>query len=367
MFSAECNRGILFNHLPKLLIIALKVIKSDSDLLVKMVREIKNDPNITHDHQFFRKFRNNNLDMDSVVSYLGSGFLERTQALCRGIEPAHMGAWAYVKEAIDGYRHGWKDSHGLAQYWSFLDAHFDLEYQFLKQNAQIYDIENIAPYIRQWLLVHNFEAESPTVQSNYEYIIHMVMYWGALFELYLELDSESQEHSILSKCLPNSMPNSKGIMFHPSGELLLQNVKQGWAEDRYQKRDIKWSKLFDDILRAQHSDPDLFTKIDIVDPELQTIKQRFYRWRKGGLISLDEARRFLVILRYPYATTDGVFTLNSILFVNIFTHIQVELLNTKIAPNKIVRAFAQYPIFKVEVRKRYEQFITTGQLEAPLE
>ncbi|MGC9460224.1 hypothetical protein [Vibrio genomosp. F10] len=364
MFNAECNRGILFNHLPKLLLIASKVVESDSDLLVKMARGIKNDSNITHDHQFFRKFRTNGLDVDSVVSYFGSSFVERAQALSSGIEPAHIGAWVCVKGTIDGYRNGWQESHELAKYWSFLDAHFDLEYQFIKQNAQTNSVESLAPYLREWFLVHKFEAESPTVQSIYEYIIHMVMYWGALFELYLELDSESQEHSILSKCLPNSMPNSKGIMFYPSGELLLQNVKQGWANDRYQKSDIKWSELYRDVLKAQHDDPDLAIEIDTVDPDLQAIKKRFDLWRKGRPITLENARCFLSILRCPYAKTEHAFTLNSILFVNLFTHVQVELLNAKIAPDKIVEAFKQYPSFKMLVRKRYDQFVITGQLEA---
>lgn len=365
MYDKFTNSGLLFNHLPKLVLIATKAIKSESDLLVKLAREVKNDPNITHDHQFFRQFRAEGLDIDKFAKYFGQKYVLQTQEQLSEVNPDHLGAWFQVKQIVKGFKQSFDPTNALGSYWLFLESHTEVEHSFIKKNYGKDSFDQIIAYLNDWLLVDRFCPTKPTTLQSTQYLIHMVMYWGALYELLLEEYSGSVEHSILKKCLP--LVDKKKKFVYSSG-IFLNNVKRGWAKEQYSKENIQWTVLQRDIIQSQRNDPDLVGRLseisiyDDIDPDLTAIKQRFTRWRKGDFLSIDDVRTNIAVLRSTYKQTENILTLDIIIFINLFTHIQKELLSSGASEQTIVDTFERYAEFKSIVERRYSNFKCTGNL-----
>lgn len=365
MYDQFTNSGLLFNQLPKLVLTATKAIKSESDLLVKVARGVKNDPSITHDHQFFRLFRAEGMDIDRFTKYFGQDHASLMLEQISDINPAHLGAWFQVKQIVKGFKTSFDPTNDLGSYWLFLESHTEVEHCFIKKHYGTDSFDQITVYLNDWLLVDTFCPTKPTKLQATHYLIHMVMYWGALYELFLEEYCGSVEHSILKKCLP--LVDKKKKLVHSSG-IFLNNVKEGWAKERYSKKNIKWTELQRDIIRAQLNDPDLVGRLsetsiyDDIDPDLNAIKQRFTRWRKGGFLSVEDVRTDIAVLRATYKQTENMLTLDIIIFINLFTHIQEELISSGISEQAVVDTFARYTEFKSTVERRYSSFKCTGNL-----
>ncbi|MGF1708893.1 hypothetical protein [Enterovibrio baiacu] len=370
MLDEYTNAGLLFNQFPKLLLTSTKAVKSESDLLVKMARIVRQDESITHDHQFFRNFRNEGFNDESFFQYFGAEWREKFEHFSEGVEPAHTYAWFHVKTTIAAFKNGFGSAGELKYFWPFIDAHTEVEHQFVKENYGSDDLSNIPPYLKKWLLVERINLSEPSLEEGATYLIHMVMYWGALFELFLETDTNSTEHSILDLCLPSY--DSKKEMLSPSTEAVLIAVKKGWAKKQYAQSDMKWKKLYQDIKCAQMKDPhkDLneplveeFPQM-LVDPDVDGMKKRFDRWRNGELISLVDVRKYITILNAPFSATEGNVTLDIFIFINMFTLVQKELNRAGVAHQEIADTFAKYPDFKGLVKDRFERFKETGVLSS---
>ncbi|OEE47973.1 hypothetical protein A1OS_23705 [Enterovibrio norvegicus] len=368
MLDEYTNAGLLFNQLPKLLLTSTKAVKSESDLLVKMARVVRQDESITHDHQFFRNFRNEGFNAESFFQYFGAEWREKIEYFNEGVDPAHVFAWFHVKTAIAQLRISFDSDDELDDFWEFIDSHTEIEHQFAKENYGSEGFSNMSSYLKEWLLVERINPSEPSLEEGATYSIHMVMYWGALFELFLETYTSSTEHSILNLCLPGY--DSKKEMFSPSTEVVLIAVKKGWAKKQYAQSDMKWKKLYQDIKCAQMKDPhkdlneplvDEFPQM-LVDPDVDGIKKRFDRWRNGELISLVDVRKYIAILRAPFSATESNVTLDIFILINMFTYVQKELLKAGVAPQVLADTFAKYPEFKGLAKDRFERFTETGVL-----
>lgn len=365
MFEERTNAGLLFNQLPKLALTASMTRASESNLLVKIARLIKNDPNITHDHQFFRQLRSEGMDIDKFASYFGQEYVSPVLEDISERDPVHLSAWFQVQQTVKGFKKTFDPTNELASYWLFLESHTELERCFIEEHYGTDCLEQISDYLRDWLLVESFSLDKPTKQQTTQYLIHMVMYWGALYELFLEEYCESVEHSILKKCLP-SIDRKKE--FVNSTGAFVNNFKAGWAKEQYSKDDIMRTKLLRDILRAQAQDPNLagslhgMSTYDDIDPDLTAIQKRFLRWRKGDFLSIEDVRRYFAILRASYEQTEDYLTLDIIIFINLFTRIQRELLSNGSSEQTIVDTFARYTEIKSLVERRYNSFKCTGNL-----
>ncbi|PMN72542.1 hypothetical protein [Enterovibrio norvegicus] len=370
MLDEFTNAGLLFNQLPKLLLTSTKAVKSESDLLVKMARVTRQDKSITHDHQFFRNFRKEGFNSESFSQYFGTEWQGNIEHFSEGVNPEHAYAWFQVKTTIAGFKNGFGSAGELKYFWPFIDAHTEVEYQFIKENYGSEDLSNMSSYLKEWLLVERINLSEPSLEEGATYAIYMVMYWSALYELFLEVEMGSDDYSKLSKCLPVNRVKEPNIIFSPSVEVYLTNVKKGWAKDRYHKDDIKWTELYGDIARAQLGDPNILENpvksdsLELIKPDTSNIKKRFDRWRQGGLISIEELRKNIVILRVPYSDSEGVLTLETIWFINLFTNIQTELFKAGVSSQEIADTFAKYPDFKGLVKDRFERFKETGVLSS---
>ncbi|MBO7911147.1 hypothetical protein AB4166_02890 [Vibrio splendidus] len=369
MYDPASNAGLMFNQLPKLTLTSSNIISSNSDLLVKVARGLRNDSNITHDHQFFRKFRAGDCNLQMFADYFGNEFLQDIQNEIKDKDPKHLGAWFQVKQLVRGFRINLDPQDELANYWGFLIAHTEVEYCFIKQNYGSDDLTALSGYLREWLLVDDWPLTNATTSQNTQYIIHMVMYWAALYELFLEEHFITKDYSILSKCLPTLDAKTESSLVLSSG-VMLSNVKKGWASEKYVKADIKWTELYRDVITAQLKDPDLAVRmsnvheLSHVDPDLKAIKKRFDRWRKGSLMTIDDVRANIAILRIPYQSSQAMLSSDIIIFVNMFTYIQKELIKNGVAETLIVDTFRGYSRIKKLVAKRYSAFQETNILTA---
>ncbi|KID56639.1 hypothetical protein JF50_11970 [Pseudoalteromonas luteoviolacea] len=366
------NKGLLFNHLPELIIISLKCISSESDLLVKLARKLKRDKNISHDHQIFRDIRHGRRRLSIFESYfnIDTDCLELNFSL--EPTPQNIGSWYFLKSFVKSFQYSdQEEAIALKYYWSFLEAHCDLEHTILDELSSTKNIELVESYLKTWLNIETQELFELDSNTRYVYLVKSVMYWAALFELFLELEFNTTEYSYLNKVLPTF--NEKINKLSLSTEQFLINFKKAWSRDEYgyaNERSIKWAELYRDIAKKRMQDPDITNppissnSPELHDPDITAIKKKFDRWRKGNtLISMNEMRNFIAILRVPFSYSGDELRLSQCLFINLFTFIQLQGLKLDIDLKQLSDAFSNYERYKAMVNRRYKTYKQTLKLE----
>lgn len=368
MFEIKLLKGILFNKIRALLLTAINGATSESDLMVKIARKVKKNPNITHDHQVFRKFREGINTHEDVVEYLSIP-LPANYPNVEDYDSNALGEWFIIKGIIFSLSQNVTDSAPLNNYWRYLDTHCESEYRFILENKCKADEAHIEEYLRKWLLVEGFSFDGGNKEKMASYMIRLVMYWSANLELYLNLECGSDETSILPFILPSTYEKAKKNYFSPSSEKLLNRLNVYWAKTQYQKNKISNQVLFKDILIKQFEDPDIDTSktfisdLDRIEPTTDAIKKRFQRWGDGGLFTLNHFRQDIAILTRPYADSDNdIAVALSYVLVNLFTLTQIQLVDAGINPEFIVSEFADYPKYGDLAKHRYDEFVLSGEL-----
>ncbi|KZN45381.1 hypothetical protein [Pseudoalteromonas luteoviolacea] len=366
------NKGLLFNYLPELIIISLKCISSESDLLVKLARKLKRDKNISHDHQIFRDIRHGRRRLSIFESYFNIDTDSLKLNFSREPNPQNMGSWYLLKSFVNGGKYNNQEEDiALRYYWSFLEAHCDLEHTILEELSSAKSIELIESYLKTWLSIktqNNFDLDGNTM---YIYLVKSVMYWAALFELFLELEFNTTEYSYLHKVLP--IFNEKTNKLSLSTEQFLINFKKAWSRDEHgyaNERTIKWADLYRDIAKKRMQDPDITNppissnSPELHEPDITAIKKKFDRWRKGKtLISMNEMRSFIAILRVPFSYSRDELRFSHCIFINLFTFIQLQGLELNIDLKLLSDAFSDYKRYKEIVNRRYKTYKQTKKLE----
>ena len=371
MNHQQLNNGYLFNQFPYLLLKGLNNFKSESDLLVKMARERRQDPSITHDWSIFRKVRNSQLndqEIDKLFELLDFDESSFESPASENPDLKSIGAWFLVESIINGFRASAPDDEvEVNNYLDFIMAHCELEKALITELLIDKDFGQINAYLDTWLLT-KIEFPKPSVQSRAAYACNLILHLCALIEIGLETLLETVSFSFLGKVLPQVKVKNENETLKFSSEIFLEKTKSAWAQEKYRKDKLSWSQFFRDILKAQSADETLginrttVNNIDNVDPDTQAIKKRFERWRKGELFTLEDFRTDLYILRVPYAHTKNEMTLGYFFVLNLFTLIQSELANNGITPREISDLFSHYDEFKSLIKTRFEQFKDTGTL-----
>lgn len=379
MFTALSDRGILFNGLLGFFLVSTKDIKSGSDAFVKLMRILKKEPDITHDQQMFRDYRNG--DSEKLIQELKAecrlkGFdLNSYLSEAEDYELRHFGAWFGIRIAVVSFRKAYH-KYGrfeLDEFFSFLLAHSEIEYLCLKCTDEKNTYEVIQTFVSDWLLIDELQLPELPNEQVTEYVIKLVMYWAALFDLMMELSHQSSP--TLSNYLPELAEKRGKTFVIPSIEVFLEHLKDSWAKHKYQKNRITWTQLYRDILAAQRTDENYCRyqqvaflnekelKLWMVDPDTNAIKARFKRLKEGGLLSADEFKSDIAILYVPFSEADSlVDEISLVRFINIFTYVQRELCHSGINAEDIVRYFNEYPVYRNLVKDRFERFRQSGEL-----
>ncbi|MCU7556075.1 hypothetical protein OCL06_15900 [Alteromonas sp. ASW11-19] len=370
LFNPKFNEGILFNGFMDIMVRALNVTDpgSESDFFVKIARMIKRDDTITHDEQIFRDYRANEVDAERLLAYLGVEVPD-VHANHHSFDKNSYGAWIQIYYALDGYIPASEASEPLHSFRKFIEGHCKLESTQLALARSSQDCSSTNKFIKEWLWLTEVDLTSENPTLMFPYVIHMIMYWAACFELFLELSDKSDSDFILSKILPTCYEKNGGVCLSHSNEKLVTQVKHLWATTHHGKNKITNTQLFRDILVKQYKDKDIDTSClfsceeDTIDPNTDAIKKRFQRIREGKLFTLNQFRKDIVILRRPFCESeDDLAVIIPYLLVNLFTGCQMSLKDTGCDIELIVNSFEKYPELKAKVQERYNHFRVTGEL-----
>lgn len=368
IYNPKLDNGFLFNQFQGLMLRALNLVESDSDLLVKVAQKIKRDKNITHDHQIFRDFRANELDVERLQSYLGFELPEGYPDY-NSCDTKSIGGWLHLQGAVFMLRNASGESDCLDTFWSFISAHCQLEYEQILLARTTKDISLAEEFLQQWLYLDEISLTSHDPSSIITYVINMIMFWSACFELFLELEYQSDDHSIMCHLLPTWHIKKEEPYFSNTNERVIEQVKRNWAKKTYNRDSISNAQLHRDILSKQYDDETLDTsqlftcKEDIIDPNTDAIKKRFQRIGKGQLFTLKQFRTDIAILNLSFKDTeDELALIIPYLLTNLFTLCQTDLIKMGCKFDLIVDNFSYYPEMKLKIKKRYEHFQDSGEL-----
>lgn len=373
MYDDASNVGVLFNQLPRLFLQATNEIQSDADCLVKVMRASTGDDLITHDHQLFRRMRENpaNVDLEAFLKRYPSNRtdLKATfeQSLSELESTSFYGAWFCVKQQVMGIEQSLAKvvdiSPSERDYFQFIYAHVEQEKQFMQSLAESQDSSQLKAMLKEWLMI-----EMPTDPHNAkeacEYTSRLVLYWAALLELWA--DTLPDRDAIdFRRYLPSYSPLKKGGGWEvmPSTEALLLDIKKRVARVDYGKEDIKWTELYRRIVRAQLAKGVVSSdENDKEHPDIESVKKCITRWRKGKLISSKLGKQYLGVLEFPADKSEETLPIFTRTVINLFTLIQLEWLRIESDPKNMVETFSRYHEYKALVTRRFEHFQAHGEL-----
>jgi|TARA_Y100000588_G_C14170518_1_gene888921 hypothetical protein len=368
LFNRELDKGLLFNQFQGTTLRAINSIKSESDFLVKVAQKTKRNKSITHDLQIFRDFRAGQLNTEKLRSYIGLEFPPGYPDY-DSLDDDIIGGWHHVQSAVLMLSLNSEKTDRLSTFWNFINAHCTLEREQVLLVRSTKDISLAEEFLKRWLYLGDTDLTFKDSSFRVTYVTNMIMFWSACFELFLELEYESDEHSIVSHILPSWYTKKGNKYFSPSNEKVIESVKRSWAKKSYNTNNISNAQLHRDILLKQYNDEtldtsELFTcKEDTIDPNTDAIKKRFQRIGKGQLFTLNQFRTDIAILNNSYAETkEQLPIIIPFLLTNLFTLCQTDLIEAGCSFESIVNNFASYPSLKSNIRNRYDHFLVSGEL-----
>ena len=367
MRKPQLNRGVLFNHLPEIMMFTSKSFSSESDYILNVSRIIKDDPNIGADEQIFRKIREGRLSDNELIHYLFGESSETPEKLnihTNSINNNSLGGWYILNSLLNGFKQSCEDT-DLLSYIDYLLGLCEVDKKYIEITSKntTTDYSYLNTFTEQWLALPCVNFDSGDKKESAQFIIAVVLHWAALFEHFLYLDWPELKDdtvtdsppSILARYTPQISDKKKLLS---SVEKFLLEFKKKWARTKYSEADIKWTTLYRDIAKAKK----VYSLENQVDPDIESIKKTFLRWRIGGL-TIDSFKKNIAVLDTPYDANNFDSSLLVILFVNAFDTIQKELVSAGIAPEFIVEQFKRYPDYRRVVTNRYISYCQTGAIE----
>jgi len=382
------QRGLIFNHYPEFMFFATGLFKSDAHMMLEFARLLKQDKSITSDQQMFRNLRNDEYKPEELLDYLDNDNEKLKEAMLSNPllseDPKNIGGWYVLASQIYGLGQNCDDE-DILKYLSFLEALCSVDKQHIIQQrnmAQDVNFDVINNAINLWLKTDKLDFSNPTDETKAKYLIAIILHWGALYENLMVIEwgeptSNSGYDSFIIKCLPEieRKGRNKGKLKRTNA-VLLEHIKNNWAEFKYKKSTIKWSELHSDIAKARFNQDLAITTIKEEVPDLdrpnQLIKKKLDRWKNGhssngkkipSFICIDDFKQYLKILKIPYDPDYFDTSLMGLLFIQLFELIQFEIQKLNVSDQFIVDEFAKYSNYQKLVSKRYEAFIATGVLK----
>ena len=201
LFNRELDKGLLFNQFQGTTLRAINSIKSESDFLVKVAQKTKRNKSITHDLQIFRDFRAGQLNTEKLRSYIGLEFPPGYPDY-DSLDDDIIGGWHHVQSAVLMLSLNSEKTDRLSTFWDFINAHCTLEREQVLLVRSTKDISLAEEFLKRWLYLGDTDLTFKDSSFRVTYVTNMIMFWSACFELFLELEYESDEHSIMGHLLP---------------------------------------------------------------------------------------------------------------------------------------------------------------------
>jgi hypothetical protein len=386
MKSNLLQRGILFNNYSELVFFATKLFKSDADMMLQVFRFMKGDDSkaITSDLQIFRDIRSGEAEVTDLINLFGE-YSPELKALMEQLESQpivlnEIGGWYILMNQLVGFKESAKkqiteSNDKVLPYIDFLLAHCDLERSFLS-NFTDNEKSNKAHtnrIINKWLLTDNLDIFSENKHETYEYLISIVLYWTALFEVYMHQEwGKENTTNLFVKYLPDLDSNNSIVR---SNERCLISFKEALSGKL--NKTLKWTDLSSIIAKARLKSGLAISansnEVYSEDEPNQMILQKLKRWRKGytkngkkhlSFITIDDYKQYIAIIENKYDKADIDTSLSVIVLLQLWELLQFESEKFNIPNELVVDTFAKYPDYVVLVEKRFSEFEVTKELSA---
>ncbi len=382
------QRGILFNHFAEFLFFSTELFDSNADMLLKTARFITGDNRLTSDKQIFRNIREGEYDLaDLKELFSGTKFdadkylkeIEKYDA-----EPEEIGGWYVLLSQVIGFKMRLEELQHFEfeedlskeiRYLEFLIEHCLLERSFFADALKLDALDNewINEKIYLWLGVESINLSSPNHEDKVQYMLSIILYWTALFAVYLELEWKDEKiAALLEKSLPHV--NSKGELCR-SNEVFLECFLKRWASDNGVTSKF-WSQLNIAIAKARVRNNLSISSLEDESCDLnkhnEMIKKKLFRWRKGykkknekhvNLITIDSFKQYLAIIYQDYYQRQFDSSIGCILFLQLWELVQFECQKLNISDEFIVKIFSKYPSYVHLVKQRFSKYELLGVLE----
>ncbi len=356
---AHTPLGYLFRNLTGFLLYESGWYASESELFLDLERMAR--PMVKHidaDGQFYRKLREDDLDIDVALRWMKN--LLPGQSSENMLEDA-MKYYELPKDdwvLLESFAVGVGKiscSEEVKKFWDYVCKLCRADEALLSC-----ELDPVARHLEvsKWLLMKMDVATAPDIQA--EYMVCRVLHWVAILELYLRLsdpavsdylDSGPRETAI-DPFLPQLSRVGK---LERSVALYLDNWRSKWRPQLASN-----AALFRKIAQASNKR----SRLDEIDPPIETIKKAFNRRRSGELpLTIRWVEDNLGILGDVSTGKDFDCAIYLIPFINMFDFVQRELLKADISHARIVELFGRYSEHQRVVKDRFDYFKRTGAVD----
>ncbi|MDB2373637.1 hypothetical protein N9W11_03675 [Psychrosphaera haliotis] len=357
------QQGILFNHLPELLLFKSKMFASDTDFLLKTAQFKMPNNNITRDHQFFRNAAKGELSLDGLFQYFDMKAVPNNLKQDNEVDLQSVGGWHFLISLLAGFQSTLDNEldADLNIYLNFVKSICELDKQMIESLLKTKNVDVANNCVSEWLVLKEFDFLSLSKEQKAEYSISLVLFWAGLYEKYLKIEYSNSSDPYQPK-MTKYLPKLKSGNLQFSTECMLCTVKNKWEENRPSNKKNNWSEFYSDIARAQLTNT-YFNEIPLlpgdprlIQPDITKIKKQFQRWRAGKNFSIDHAKKYLFVLYGEYDPNKIDSSVFMFVFIDIFTFIQKELLSQGVSPQVIVDKFNKYSVLLNLLESKFDEF-----------
>jgi len=322
------DRGLVFNQLVNLLLYQTEWFESFSDVVLNTARTAAPSPErVTPDLQLFKKIRaghTNDIDHFFKLLYKYAPSLESWLGKPEETEvPDDVGGWWLISKIFVLASIGSED--GNDKFWVKLSELCNEEKAILNVSSEEQQSTEINRLGAKWLDMERLWEK----QDGPCYVVRMVLIWLAIYEHILRhvtygFEELNPEPAHFSKLLPQV----------EKGKLTLSNARfcEAFKEKWLTGAPKSWSTLYKKIAEAQGTD------------SVEKIKKAVEEIRSGkrNLLWTTYRDNFRVLV--PEFSGKAIHETEVIvLFCQLMTKIQLELLERGLAPSEVEELFNYYP------------------------
>ncbi|MEC9276431.1 MAG: hypothetical protein VYC18_08855 [Pseudomonadota bacterium] len=375
MFGDKQDIGLMFYSLPRLLIDASNLIKSESDYLLKCARLITGKDTYTHDQQLFRNIRAGTSTVDDVVSFFTHLPLKKKPDF--SWQPKYqkgdiVGDWLVIRSWVSGFRHALgEEDKDIKDILLFIEEHCEAERAFLSECNKRLSKEAPYQYASVWLNINQEILGENSLKSDITFLARITLYWCIILEKIASTWIHQENPKLLKSIMPTLV--KERAEFSHSNEKLLFKFKQEYERIHHGGQTKPWTHFYKHIAVMKQQDDEVGKGLieDTVDPDVGAIKKQVQRWRADSLFTFDAFRKHLLISYYSF--NDSKKELEAFLIYlisNCLTSVQMTLVKRcdKRVDTEHLIAYLEDEFSKVEevrdlVEKRFQHYVKNGTLQ----
>jgi len=375
MFGDKQSIGFLFYGVSELWMEASNLVKSESDLVVKIARNHSRLDKYSHGRQVPRNIRAGKATVDDISNLFEClPFKKPLPPYSSTEDEANYlkGEWYLVQSLISGVQQAADDKFAdVKEILLFIEAHCKIERDFLLQFQKQPKEENVAKYLSEWLRLDEKLLLEKGLKSDIAILVRSSLYWCSMLEKIAATWIYESESNLLSSIVPSFDPHKE--LFYPSSEKLLERFKSMYEQEYHNGKRKPWTYFYRHIAVRKQQDKQLGEQYytDDVDPDIESIKKQFLRWKKGDLFSFSAFRKNVLISHYSFKGSDKELEAFLIYFISNYLTLVQKKLFTRIDKRTdtfalielMINEYGKVEEVKALVERRFQHFLKVGSIE----